>query len=431
MMSRARHALRFISFVATFAAALAIGGCNYLSITPQDNIQEAPVLFSGKENAPVYNSSVIKGTVIGQEKSKGPTLLVAYTHSAEGAPFADYILLDKSRTFMLYLPAGCYQLYTFTDRNNDGVYKETEVSGVYGSPGSPKEIVLEEGDVIRDIVIRSSQTNGDQLSYPKKFRIREDYDTVCQRTYNGQVVKIYNEMFAPENGTAGWWNPTAFMKAMGARIYFLEEYDPAKIPILFIHGAGGTPQIWADFLIRMDRKRYQPWFFYYPSGLRLSLASRLLSGELAELQGRYGFGRIAIAAHSMGGLVGRAMLIHDDYEKQKNAGSLFVTFATPWSGFESADASQWIPYRTIPSWMDIRSQSIFIKRTMDADLPRSVRHYLFYGKEDTVSKGKALDERATASAQETIGFDCTHDTILTDRKVFLKFRDILDREFGR
>ncbi len=50
------------------------------------------------------------------------------------------------------------------------------------------------------------------------------------------------------------------------------------------------------------------------------------------------------------------------------------------------------------------------------------------GKEDKVSKGRALDERAAAGAYEKLAFDCDHDSILSYRKVFIKFNEILEKE---
>lgn len=431
-MNSQRHRSKYawnLAFI--FLLVLGVSGCGYLSIPREDDIQERPVLYKGAENVPVYNSAVIKGTVISSDEFKAATILAAYPLPPGSATFTDYILLDRSKPFTFYLPEGRYHLYTVTDFDNDGIYKDDEISGTYGSPASPQEISLREGEMLKNITIHTSRDNGEKITPPLKFRIKEDFNTVSQRTYNGQIVKIYNEMFSPENSATGWWNPTAFMKAFGAHIYFMEAYDPRKIPVLFVHGAEGSPHNWINFLIRLDRNRYQPWFFYYPSGIRLSLAARLLYDEMTELQGKYGFRKMCIAAHSMGGLMTRSLLTQYEFGKQNNIKILFATFATPWSGFEAADASQLLPYKTIPSWMDMRSQSIFIKRTMSADLPPNVRYYLFYGKDDTVSRGKALDERASSGACEIARFDCDHNTILTDRKAFLKFKEVLDKELRR
>jgi len=95
---------------------------------------------------------------------------------------------------------------------------------------------------------------------------------------------------------------------LGGNIYFLEPYDPAKTPILFVHGAAGSPQNWTYFFQHIDRTRYQPWIFYYPSGSSVDSMSYLLFWKLSNLQRRYHFNKIYFTAHSMGGLVVRNFL---------------------------------------------------------------------------------------------------------------------------
>ena len=219
------------------------------------------------------------------------------------------------------------------------------------------------------------------------------------------------------------------MKAYGAGIYLLEKYDPQKIPILFVHGAEGSPQNWVYFLIRLDRTRYQPWFFYYPSGIRMPLATKLLYENLIDLWKQYQFSHLCITAHSMGGLITRSLVTKYNFKKHNDFIKLYVTLATPWSGFESADQSQQLSIRHLPVWQDVGPKSSFIRRTLRAPLPDNISYYLFYGKADTVSKGRALDQRAYNSAKGKFGFDYDHDTILSAKEVFLKYNQILRNEF--
>ena len=221
------------------------------------------------------------------------------------------------------------------------------------------------------------------------------------------------------------------MKAFGAHIYMLEPYDPDKIPVLFVHGARGTPQDWVYFLIRLDRKRYQPWFYDYPSGIRLTLATSLLYENLTELHRKYEFRKMGIAAHSIGGLIARSLLTRYDLDEPESYIKLYATFATPWTGFPMADLATMISDKKIPCWIDVGTQSPFISRTLSARLPRTVKHYLFYGRHDRVAGDGGMDERAQADARETFGFDCTHESILSDRAVFRRFSEIMDREFRR
>ena len=123
-------------------------------------------------------------------------------------------------------------------------------------------------------------------------------------------MKLDDERFSAENGSQGilgrdWIS----IKKIGGNIFFLEEYDPEKIPILFIHGAGGTPKGWEYFVNNLDRSRFQPWLFYYPTGARLKAMSYLLFWKLYNLQIKYKFDTLYLTAHSMGGLVARSLIM--------------------------------------------------------------------------------------------------------------------------
>jgi pimeloyl-ACP methyl ester carboxylesterase len=69
-------------------------------------------------------------------------------------------------------------------------------------------------------------------------------------------------VFSEEYGVKGYWEVIEFFKEVGCNVYFLEPYDPDKVPILFIHGASGSPRNWDYFFENVDRTRYQPWFYY-------------------------------------------------------------------------------------------------------------------------------------------------------------------------
>ena len=51
-------------------------------------------------------------------------------------------------------------------------------------------------------------------------------------------------------------------------IFFLEPYNPDKIPILFIHGAGGNPAEWASIIDTLGRQRFSVLKLYIPTGTR-------------------------------------------------------------------------------------------------------------------------------------------------------------------
>lgn len=399
-----------------------------MSIPEKDDTAVGQVKQKGENESTVYNSAVIKGSITSPDNGKDSTLIVAYRPADSKEEFTEYVATGCNKAFMLYLPGGRYQLFAITDYNHNGIYENNEVSGLYGSDLQPTEISIREGELITGVVIRTSRANGNKMQLPLEWRLKKDQKIIKQVTHNGQVLKIYHEYFSLKNAQIGYWNPSSFMKSFGAHIYPAEEYNPRKIPILFVHGTEGSPYNWIYLYMRLDRSQYQPWFFYYPSGLRLPLAAALLNEELSELHKKYGFQKMAIVAHSVGGLTTRSFLTRFVSDKDNNFIKLFVTFATPWSGFGIADASQIITHKSIPVWVDLGTQSAFIKTTMEDKLPANINHYIFYGKNDKLCGDKALDERAVSCAIKSFGFDCTHNSILSDRKVFFQFNKILDKE---
>jgi len=105
-----------------------------------------------------------------------------------------------------------------------------------------------------------------------------------------------------------------------AGIYMLEPYQPDKIPVLMVHGLMSSPSTWAGLFndLRGDpqlRKRYQFWFFMYPTGLPIGYSTSLLRDQLKAIRALYdpnsdnpNFNQMVIMGHSMGGLLTRGMV---------------------------------------------------------------------------------------------------------------------------
>ncbi|MBA4366878.1 MAG: hypothetical protein C0403_04490 [Desulfobacterium sp.] len=400
--------------------------CGFFTIQQRDSaVAESPAREEGEATGTFYNSALLMGEVISKEEYDYPVMVIAYPLSFSSDPIQDYIILDHAGPFMMYVPEGKYRLYAISDSNNDTFFEGSEVSGICNNG---EEILIRKGEVRKGLRLVTDIKAAQKIQFPREFSFRDDINAITYLGKNGQVRKIYDEMFSLKNAEVGLWKPSSFMKAYGANIYFMEKYDPEKIPVLFVHGTQGSPQNWVYYWIRLDRKRYQPWFFYYPAGMHLSLASRILYENLISLKQQYGFDRIALTAHSIGGFVTRAMLIDPEFRKELSFVKLYVTFATPWSGFDSADTAVRFSLKKLPNWFDVGTRSAFGKRIMRARLPESINYYLFYGKQDKIAQGKAIDDRVFAEAKGHFGFDCDHETILSDRKVFEQFDRILGQE---
>jgi pimeloyl-ACP methyl ester carboxylesterase len=95
-------------------------------------------------------------------------------------------------------------------------------------------------------------------------------------------------------------------------LYFLQPYDPDRIPLVFVHGLFSTPWTWVQTIngLQADpeiRKRYQFWVFAYPTGYPILYSALRLRQELAMADQVYPNHKpYVVVGHSMGG-----MLTHD------------------------------------------------------------------------------------------------------------------------
>src|SRR5262249_30463900 len=154
----------------------------------------------------------------------------------------------------------------------------------------------------------------------------------------GVVTRMDDPRFSRQNGRRGLWQPLEFVRQVGAGVYFLEPYDPNKVPVLFVHGALGHPGNWAAIVAALDRSRLQPWLAYYPTATGLETTAMALDRWMEELYVRYRSPRLAVVAHSMGGLVARAFINRLVAAGDGRAAGLrlFVSVSTPWEGSELA-----------------------------------------------------------------------------------------------
>jgi pimeloyl-ACP methyl ester carboxylesterase len=114
-------------------------------------------------------------------------------------------------------------------------------------------------------------------------------------------------------------------------LYFLEPYDPSRIPVVFVHGLMSSPFTWVKTIngLQQDpeiRKRYQPWVFGYPTGNPILYSALRLREELAKVDKLYpNHLPYVVVGHSMGGMLTHAQVTtvtRSMWENDKNMGSL-------------------------------------------------------------------------------------------------------------
>ena len=99
-----------------------------------------------------------------------------------------------------------------------------------------------------------------------------------------------------------------------ARIARLQPYDAAKIPVIWVHGLLDSPTTWVPVInaLRGDaeiRRRYQFWFYSYPSGYPYPHSAAIMRQQLDAMNARYpDHKKEVLIGHSMGGLISRAMI---------------------------------------------------------------------------------------------------------------------------
>ncbi|HEY3451278.1 MAG TPA: hypothetical protein VGK67_33275 [Myxococcales bacterium] len=200
-----------------------------------------------------------------------------------------------------------------------------------------------------------------------------------------------------------------------------KKVNASKVQVLFVHGVQDTP-LGFDALSQLDPARYQPWFFFYPSGLGLAQLGEELAMVVETLAEK---ADTLLVAHSMGGLVSRQAL------KNLAAGNPakfplkgYVSLGTPYGGMDSANGMNNIPVSLRPyvkrqSLFDVQPEGPFIAELYQGAYPEGLPFYLFWGNargdgDGTVSKASATDPRAASRAVDVCDYYLDHVGMLAN-----------------
>src|SRR3990172_2588531 len=143
-----------------FMLVILVNSCGYFSITKRDDMSESGSGDAARSG--VYNSSVIMGDISDGSGIERATSVIAYPLSYAGGSLTDYVILDRPGPFMLYVPAGRYHIFSVSDFNDNGIFEQDEVSGVYGRPDA---VSVEEGDV-KQIIVTADPSARERIKFP-------------------------------------------------------------------------------------------------------------------------------------------------------------------------------------------------------------------------------------------------------------------------
>lgn len=406
----------FICFIVAMSLFL-FTGCVLIKLSEDDQFSK--------------DSCLILGEIGSKSPMKKNIVVVAYSGEGEQISVEDYALLSEPGPYELLTREGRYRIFAFEDTNGNMTYDASEWLAYYNKS---EEVTTQPGGVLwgLDMVLSANLDKpGPRLANALLLHSK-GVKKPC--TSAGALADLDDPAFSAERGKQGFWEPMNHFKITGANIFFLEPYTRGKIPVLLVHGAAGSPQDWRYFIKSLDRSRYQPWIFQYPSGARLSTLSFFLRKKLYDLHMKYEFEQLYVVAHSMGGLVSRAALIEPDRHNQTV--KLFISISTPWGGEPRATTGVKFSPAVIPSWKDMEPDSEFIRDIFARKLPDTMRYYLLFShkgggsslrpnNDNTVLLESMLDPRAQQEALKVIGFNEDHTSILNSAEVIAQYNSIM------
>ena len=298
----------------------------------------APLLGAGTQPTPALNTYNAAAAEL--------TLLL---RSAQGGRLWDrsLTLTGQNTTYHLRLEPGRYP-YTwspnyfssFEDPNqikHTLVKKEVTQQGVGGGLVGVRSVTPPEHFAPRKGMTAAVTATLDVHGSDAVLALRQPSSDPFARV-NGKVRPLAADFSAPISyfrppnnillvGAMGTLSGANMMEKTG--LYFLEPYDPNRIPVVFVHGLASTPFTWVKTIngLQQDpevRKRYQPWVFGYATGNPILYSALRLREELARVDQVYPNHKpYILVGHSMGGMLTHAQVTtvtRAMWEKDKNIG---------------------------------------------------------------------------------------------------------------
>ncbi|MDH4318029.1 MAG: alpha/beta hydrolase [Desulfobulbaceae bacterium] len=419
-----------------------IAGCGYLSMTFSHLKENVLNTFSQTQKSEKIVSPkdcfLVAGNIYGNDLKEIPVVVVAVSNKYQRGEIVSTQSLPKAGLYTLYLPEGNYLLLIFADINNNFLFEPDELVGSYNRMQEfPVVAISAVNGIITEVNIEASFSNPSKYDLVYNLKVPE-FKVQSQDAHpSGIVVTLDDEIFSQKNGRLGLYHPSLFLQKITYCLYRVEKYDESKIPILFVHGAGGTPRDWKYLAEGIDRTRFQAWFFYYPSGVSIEKVAEGLYKIIDYDKNK--FNNLIIVAHSMGGLVVRDAINRYMADRRADYLKLFISISTPFGGNDLAGLGLANLPIVVESWKDIDSESLFIKYLFRRQMPPSAEYYLFFGfrnmkpiklgynGDECLSIKSMLDPRAQNEATKVFGFDETHTSILNSQPVLFQLKKILSK----
>lgn len=419
--------------------------CSYLSMTTHRAILRVSNTLNPSISAAKVLNPEKTFTVYGQLKLRDrrtiPMVITAISNKYDKQEIVSRYYIGGEGYFSLYLPEGSYSIVILADLDNDSLFNAQECIGYYND--EPYFVVdpnCAESGIISGLRLFAnpqrpfSLNSTIQLHYPLSFNAEP-----TQISPPGSIRQLSDTLFSSSMSELGIYKPDKFLALSGIYFYALKEAEADKIPLIMVHGYGGSPRDFQHIVKSIDTSMFSIWFFYYPSGQSLEKTAAIfyeifLSNKII----RYKPQGISILAHSMGGLVVRRALNILSQSNSRIPPITYISLCSPYGGNEDADDGLENAPVTIDSWKELASKSVFIKKLNEEPLDKNIQLHLIFGFKMENSAAESSDGTIVLKSQlhypvqkiasTFTGFNETHSSILSSNDVIKKINSILNNK---
>lgn len=414
-LSNRLHSVKLIGCLITLLVTC--GGCAFIKL--QNNINELNQL------------GTLHGQIVANAPVTAPIIIALIKEAPHNPQLVNYIIQQQPGEFSMLVKPGKYNLFAWEDLNRDKKYQGNE------RIAKSALLTITAGAKLSDIILKLPDSPDAKIMETiKELRKTGSIKLNAAKRNLGKIVTIDEQYFSQANASMGMWEPVRFLKEVPFGLFLLQHYDPNKIPVLFVHGIDGSPKNFKYLIQKLDQTKFQPWIFYYPTGLRLRLVGKFLNDSVNELLVKYQIKKIYVVAHSMGGLVARSFINYQLKNNQPSAVKLFISISTPWQGHKMAKFGVDNAPVIMPVWYDMAPDSKFLKKLYTNKLPKNLPYYLLFSyKGGSNSAGETNDGAVTLASMLRLdaqraavlvrGFNESHTSILKNKNVSSLINKIL------
>ncbi|WP_455210661.1 lipase family alpha/beta hydrolase [Kaarinaea lacus] len=372
------------------------------------------------------NTGIITGKIKVKSDQKGPVVVLRIEDKGGILTIENQVIATSSGKYMFIAEPGEYLIAAFIDVNQDGKFQRGQEHGNFHTDPLTFRLDAKQTFEVETIVI-----SGDPPLPPEDKTVTIDQQKIIENI--GKVASLDDPIFVRANYNMGMWRPLDFLSQVGGGFMFLHEYDPNKIPVIFVHGIAGGPTDLRKAIESIDKERFQAWILYYPSGLRLDMISEYFVKSVTDLQNKLNFTDMIVVAHSMGGLITRSFVRKyiERFPDRKDNLRLVMTINSPLGGMPSAANGVKNSPIVVPSWRDVANNSEFLGDLHTWVWPRDIPYYLIFSYEPgedndgIVSLNSQIPLKLQSEATRMFGFNNTHVGTVNEEAFIKLFNEIL------